>query len=262
MSSESNTPIALVKGQPVNDLPKDLYIPPEALTVFLASFEGPLDLLLYLIKKENIDILDVNVFEITYQYVQYVELMEAVNFELAAEYLVMAAMLAEIKSRLLLPRQVEENEDEDDPRAALIRRLQEYEQIKQAADEINQLDRLERDFQIAKIDPPEQQREKLYEQLVVDDLLVAFADVLKKAEQFESHQVEKEKLSTRERMSDILQTLQGKAFIPLVTLFVAEEGRLGVIVTFLAVMELIKASLVDIVQTTAFGPIHVKAKLS
>ena len=201
MDNETNEPVVLIKGQPFNDFPKDLYIRPEALTVFLASFEGPLDLLLYLIKKQNINILDINVFEITHQYVQYVELMDAMDFELAAEYLVMAAMLAEIKSRLLLPRQEIEDEEIDDPRAALIKRLQEYEQIKQAAQDINALDRLERDIQVAGITAPEQKTEKQYEQLQLDDLLMAFADVLKRADRFESHQVEKEKLSTRERMS-------------------------------------------------------------
>ena len=253
-------PLAVVKGQPVTDIPKDLYIPPEALRIFLEAFEGPLDLLLYLIKKQNIDILDINVFTITHQYVQYVELMDGINFELAAEYLVMAAMLAEIKSRMLLPRTESLDEDDEDPRAALIRRLQQYERFKKAAEDIEALPRQDRDFHLVQVSPPDIKTEKVYADVSMDELLRAFSDVLKRANMFESHQVEKEKLSTRERMSDVLAHLQGKRYVPFVSLFVRGEGRLGVVVTFLAVMELVKESMIDIVQTEAFGPIHVKAK--
>lgn len=258
---QQELPLALVKGEPVTDVPKDLYIPPEALRIFLETFEGPLDLLLYLIKRQNIDILDINVFVITDQYVKYVEMMESINFELAAEYLVMAAMLAEIKSRMLLPRtEVEGEDEEEDPRAALIRRLQQYERYKQAAENLDELPREERDFHTIQIDPPEIKVEQPKPEVSMDELLRAFSDVLKRADMFESHQVEMEKLSTRERMADVLGYLQHKRYVPFVSLFVEGEGRLGVVVTFLAVMELVKESMIEIVQTETFGPIHVKAK--
>lgn len=257
---QGELPLAVVKGEPYSDVPKDLYIPPEALRIFLETFEGPLDLLLYLIKRQNIDILEIDVFTITHQYVQYVEVMDAMNFELAAEYLVMAAMLAEIKSRMLLPRQEIDEEDEEDPRAALIRRLQQYERFKKAAMDLDAVPREDRDFFTVKVEPPEIPQEKIYADLSVDELLNAFSDVLKRADMFESHQVEMEKLSTREKMTDVLSQLQGKKFMPFVALFNEGEGRLGVVVTFLAVMELVKESMIDIVQTESFGPIHVKAK--
>jgi segregation and condensation protein A len=257
---QGELPLAVVKGEPYSDVPKDLYIPPEALRIFLETFEGPLDLLLYLIKRQNIDILEIDVFTITHQYVQYVEMMDAMNFELAAEYLVMAAMLAEIKSRMLLPRQEIDEEDEEDPRAALIRRLQQYERFKKAAMDLDAVPREDRDFFTVKVEPPEIPQEKVYADLSVDELLNAFSDVLKRADMFESHQVEMEKLSTREKMTDVLSQLQGKKFMPFVALFKEGEGRLGVVVTFLAIMELVKESMIDIVQTESFGPIHVKAK--
>ncbi|MCY4043599.1 MAG: ScpA family protein [Cellvibrionales bacterium] len=257
---QGELPLAVVKGEPFSDVPKDLYIPPEALRIFLETFEGPLDLLLYLIKRQNIDILEIDVFTITHQYVQYVEMMDAMNFELAAEYLVMAAMLAEIKSRMLLPRQEADEEDEEDPRAALIRRLQQYERFKQAAMDLDAVPREDRDFFTVKVDPPEIPQEKVYADVSVDELMKAFSDVLKRADMFESHQVEMEKLSTREKMTEVLSQLQGKKFMPFVALFNEGEGRLGVVVTFLAVMELVKESMIDIVQTESFGPIHVKAK--
>ncbi len=259
---QEEMPFALVDGEPVTDVPKDLYIPPSALQVFLETFEGPLDLLLYLIKRQNIDILDIDVSSITAQYVQYVELMDAMQFELAAEYLVMAAMLAEIKSRMLLPRNTEDEEEEEDPRAALIRRLQEYERFKKVSEEIDQLPRVGREVHLTDISPPNMEQEKQHPDIEMKEILLAFASVLKRAEMFESHHIEKEKLSTRERMTQVLSDLQGCQFMPFVTLFVPEEGRLGVVVTFLAVMELVKESLVEIVQTEAFGPIHVKAKAS
>jgi segregation and condensation protein A len=257
---QGEMPFAVVMGQAVTELPKDLYIPPQALEVFLEAFEGPLDLLLYLIRRQNLDILDIDVSAITEQYMQYVELMDAMQFELAAEYLLMAAMLAEIKSRMLLPRSVDVEADEEDPRAQLIRRLQEYERFKKAAEDIEELPRLERDNWIASAAPPEVERERPQPDVNMRELLVVLADVLRRAEMYESHQVQREALSTRERMSEILERLQGEQFVPFVTLFKAAEGRLGVVVTFLAVMELIKESLVEIVQTENFGPIHVKAR--
>lgn len=259
-AGQGEMPFAMVDGMPFTNLPKDLYIPPSALLVFLEAFEGPLDLLLYLIKRQNIDILDINVSSITHQYVAYVEMMDAMEFELAAEYLVMAAMLAEIKSRMLLPRTSEEDEEEDDPRAALIRRLQEYERFKRAAEDIDEIPRMGRDLYQASVHPPDMEKERAHPDVQMKEILLALASVLKRAEMFESHQVQKEKLSTRERMSQILGMLQGKHFVPFVSLFTVNEGRLGVVVTFLAVMELVKESLVEIVQTEAFGPIHVKAR--
>ena len=257
---QGEMPFAVVMGQAVTELPKDLYIPPQALEVILEAFEGPLDLLLYLIRRQNLDILDIDVSDITEQYMRYVELMDAMQFELAAEYLLMAAMLAEIKSRMLLPRSKEEDEEEEDPRANLIRRLQEYERFKKAAEDIDELPRLERDTWVGSAAPPDLERERPLPDVDMRDLLLALSDVLRRADMFESHHVQRESLSTRERMSDVLETLRTASFMPFVSLFKAEEGRLGVVVTFLAVMELIKESLVEIVQTEAFGPIHVKAR--
>ena len=252
--------LALVYGEAFNNLPQDLYIPPDALEVFLEAFEGPLDLLLYLIRKQNIDILDIPVAEITRQYMGYVELMKAVRLELAAEYLVMAAMLAEIKSRMLLPRSAEVEEDELDPRAELIRRLQEYERFKQAAEDIDNLPRQERDFQIAAARRPEYVREKAQPDVDLRELLLAFKEVLYRADMFENHQVSREKLSTRERMANVLDRLKGREFVPFVELFEASEGRLGVVVSFLAILELVKGSLIELVQSGPFSPIHVKAR--
>ncbi len=257
---QGEMPFAIVMGQAVTELPKDLYIPPQALEVILEAFEGPLDLLLYLIRRQNLDILDIDVSAITEQYMQYVELMDAMQFELAAEYLLMAAMLAEIKSRMLLPRSKELEEEEEDPRASLIRRLQEYERFKQAAEDMDVLPRLERDTWVAKIKPPDLKKDRPLPELEMRELLLALGEVLRRADMYESHQIQRESLSTRERMSDVLETLKTQNFVPFVSLFKAEEGRLGVVVTFLALMELIKEALVEIVQTEGFGPIHVKAR--
>ena len=252
--------LALVYGQAFTELPQDLYIPPDALEVFLEAFEGPLDLLLYLIRKQNIDILDIPVADITRQYMGYVELMKTVHLELAAEYLVMAAMLAEIKSRMLLPRSSEAVEDEEDPRAELIRRLQEYERFKQAAEELDDLPRVGRDLQVPLLAAPQARGRTLLPEVGLDELLLAMAEVLQRAELFESHQVTRELLSTRERMSDVLARLQGGAFVAFVALFTAEEGKLGVVVTFMAILELVKESLVELVQNEPFTPIHVRLR--
>lgn len=257
---QEEMPFALVQGQAVTEVPKDLYIPPDALEVFLEAFEGPLDLLLYLIRRQNLDILQIHVAEITKQYMAYVEIMSALRFELAAEYLVMAAMLAEIKSRMLLPRSQAEDEEEEDPRAQLIRRLQEYERFKQAAEDIEQMPRMGRDIFPASPELPDLDKTRPQPQVEMKELLVTLAEVLRRADMFESHHVEREKMSTRERMSKILDRLHGQNFVPFVSFFRVEEGRLGVITSFLAVMELIKESLVEIVQSEAFGPIHVKAR--
>ncbi|WP_425305600.1 segregation and condensation protein A [Alloalcanivorax marinus] len=258
---QAEMPFGLMYGQAITKLPDDLYIPPDALEVFLEAFEGPLDLLLYLIKRQNLDILDIPVAQITSQYMEYVDLMKALNLELAAEYLVMAAMLGEIKSRTLLPRPShDEDEDGEDPRAELIRRLQEYERFKQAAEDIDGLPRQERDFQIAAARRPDYVRQKAQPDVDLRELLLAFKEVLHRADMFESHQVSREKLSTRERMANVLDRLKGREFVPFVELFEAEEGRLGVVVSFLAVLELVKGSLIELIQNTPFSPIHVKAK--
>jgi segregation and condensation protein A len=257
---QGEMPFAVVMGKAITELPKDLYIPPQALEVFLEAFEGPLDLLLYLIKRQNLDILEIDVSEITEQYMRYVDLMDAMQFELAAEYLLMAAMLAEIKSRMLLPRSTELAEDEEDPRAQLIRRLQEYERFKKAAEDIEEMPRLERDTWAGSANPPDLHRTRTDPEVDMRELLVALAEVLRRADMFESHHIQREALSTRERMSQVLERLAGQQFVPFVALFSAREGRLGVVVTFLAIMELIKESLVEIVQTEDFGPIHVKAR--
>tara|TARA_R110002110_G_scaffold415561_2_gene650839 strand:- start:39866 stop:40714 length:849 start_codon:yes stop_codon:yes gene_type:complete len=257
---QGEMPFAVVMGKAMTELPKDLYIPPQALEVFLEAFEGPLDLLLYLIKRQNLDILEIDVSRITEQYMHYVELMDAMQFELAAEYLLMAAMLAEIKSRMLLPRAADLEDDEEDPRAQLIRRLQEYERFKKAAEDIEEMPRIERDTWVGSAQPPEINRDRPDPDVEMRELLLALSEVMRRADMYESHHIQREALSTRERMSDVLEKLSGKPFVPFVALFSAREGRLGVVVTFLAVMELIKESLVEIVQTENFGPIHVKAR--
>lgn len=258
--TQQEMPFAYVAGKAITQLPHDLYIPPDALEVFLEAFEGPLDLLLYLIKRQNIDILDIDVSMITEQYMAYVDLMESHQFELAAEYLVMAAMLAEIKSRMLLPRSSNEEEDEEDPRAQLIRRLQEYERYKKAAEDIDALPRLERDTFLAAAQIPQLERNTPDPVVELQEILAALAGALRRADMFEHHQVQRETLSTREKMAEILVRLSSERFVPLVSLLMREEGRLGVVVTFLAVMELIKDSLVDIVQSEPFAPIHIKAR--
>ena len=260
VGEQQELPLAFVHGKPLTVLPRDLYIPPEALEVFLEAFEGPLDLLLYLIRRQNLDILEINVAQITEQYMQYVELMDAMQFELAAEYLVMSAMLAEIKSRMLLPRQQSAAEEEADPRADLIRRLQEYEQFKQAAEDIDGLPRLERDVFQAAAQPPELRRSRPQPQVELRELLLAFGEVARRASMNVSHHVQMERLSTRERMVEILARLHTPHFVPFVSLFRIEEGRMGVVVTFLAIMELIKESLIEMVQSEPFGPIHVKPR--
>ena len=260
-NEETVAPLAMVAGEALTELPKDLYIPPAALEVFISSFEGPLDLLLYLIRRQNLDILQINVAEVTRQYIAYIEMMDAMRFELAAEYLVMAAMLAEIKSRMLLPRVVDsDGDEEEDPRANLIRRLQEYECFKRAAEDIDALPRLDRELFIATAAPPPLERKVAEPDVEMKDILLALSDVMRRAEMFSSHHVAREVLSTRERMSMVMDDLRGQPFMPFVALFRVEEGKLGVVVTFLAVLELVKESLVDIVQTEVFGPIHVKAK--
>jgi segregation and condensation protein A len=257
---QGELPFAIVMGKAMTELPRDLYIPPRALEVILEAFEGPLDLLLYLIRRQNLDILDIDVSRITEQYMEYVELMDAMQFELAAEYLLMAAVLAEIKSRMLLPRAPVASEDEEDPRAELIRRLQEYERFKKAAEDLDALPRSERDSWPASAEAPDLRRGRPEPDVDMREMLLALAEVLRRADMYESHHIQREALSTRERMAEVLEALAGRRFVPFVSLFDGREGRLGVVVTFLAVMELIKESLVDIVQAEPFAPIHVKAR--
>ncbi|WP_434456001.1 segregation/condensation protein A [Stutzerimonas urumqiensis] len=252
--------LALVYGEALTELPFDLYIPPDALEIFLEAFEGPLDLLLYLIRKQNIDILDIPVAEITRQYMGYVELMQSVRLELAAEYLVMAAMLAEIKSRMLLPRSADVEAEEDDPRAELIRRLQEYERYKAVAEDLDALPRVGRELLVPRVEAPEARARKLLPDVRLEELLVSMAEVLRRADLFESHQITREALSTRERMSQVLERLKLGGFVPFVELFDVIEGRLGVVVTFMAVLELVKESLVELIQNEPFAPIHVRAR--
>lgn len=253
-------PLALVSGKPLVDLPKDLYIPPDALAVFLEAFEGPLDLLLYLIRRQNMNILDIDVSEITRQYMDYIGAVEAMRFELAAEYLVMAATLAEIKSRMLLPRHETDDDEELDPRAELIRRLQQYERFKKAAEDIDEMPRMERDTFSASAALPKLPSSQPHPEVDMSELLLALHGVLKRADLFTSHHVERERLSTRERMSHILSVLQGDRFVTFESLFAVEEGRLGVVVTFLATLELVKEQLIEIVQAEVLGSIHVRAR--
>ncbi len=257
---QQEMPFAIVQGLAMTRMPKDLYIPPDALEVFLAeSFEGPLDLLLYLIKKQNLDILDIPIAEITRQYMVYVELMKELHLELAAEYLVMAAMLAEIKSRMLLPRPEEGCEDEDDPRAELVRRLQEYERYRQAAEDIDELPRVLRDVFPIEMNVPDRKVVKLPPRVDMKELMKALADIMQRAENYAHHHVQMEPLSVRERMSVVLGSLKADSFVEFTSLFTIEEGRRGVVVTLLAILELLKQSLIEMIQTEVFGPIHVKA---
>jgi len=256
---QSEMPFAMVEGEPVTEMPKDLYIPPDALQVFLEAFEGPLDLLLYLIRRQNLDILDIPIAEITRQYMKYIDVMAEMQLELAGEYLLMAAMLAEIKSRMLLPRPpIVEGADEEDPRAELVRRLQEYERFKKAAEDIDQLTRMERDTVAASVELAERKIVRAVPQVSLQEMLMAFKDVLQRADMFAHHHVNRERLSVRQRMSDILSSLRDAAFMEFVHLFRPEEGRMGVTVTFIAILELMKEGLIEIVQSEPYAPIHVR----
>ncbi len=256
---QNEMPFAVVQGEAITELPTDLYIPPDALEVFLETFEGPLDLLLYLIRKQNLDILDIQIAEITAQYVSYIDLMQELHLELAAEYLLMAAMLAEIKSRMLLPRPPTEEEDELDPRAELVRRLQEYERYRKAAGEINELPRVGRDIHLvevvydgepAKAPPPD---------VKLPSLLDAFKQVMDRAELSKHHHITRELLSVRERMTQVLAKVKSDQFTGFESLFDIKEGRMGLVVTFMAILELIKESLLVVVQPEPYAPIHIKA---
>jgi segregation and condensation protein A len=261
VGGQREMPFAVVEGKPISQLPLDLYIPPDALEVILEAFEGPLDLLLYLIKRQNLDILEIRVADITRQYMEYIELMQELQLELAAEYLLMAAVLAEIKSRMLLPRHGDMEAEEEDPRAELIRRLQEYERFKQAAEDIDEVPRLNRDFWLARGDAPEQVREIPLPHVNLQEMLVILSRALSRAEKFSAHRIQLDPLSTRERMSQILRRITGsqERFLPFISLFDADEGKPGVIVSFMAVLELLRENLIEVVQSDGFAPIHIKA---
>lgn len=255
--------VAVIKGQPLLEIPRDLYIPPDALAVILEAFEGPLDLLLYLIKKQNLDILDIPIAEITKQYMQYIAMMQAFELELIGEYLVMAAMLAEIKSRMLLPRPpATSDQEEEDPRAELIRRLQEYERFKKAAEDLDLMPRIDRDIYLAEAQAPELIHTKPLPKLEMRELLLAFQEVCERAKLNQHHQVKRETLSIRARMSEVLDRVQQQQFVVFVNLFQVEEGRMGVVVTFIAILELMRQSLIELVQSESFGPLHIRAKPS
>jgi segregation and condensation protein A len=257
--AQSEMPFAVVEGEPVTQLPKDLYIPPDALQVFLEAFEGPLDLLLYLIRRQNLDILDIPIAEITRQYMKYIEVMRGLQLELAGEYLVMAATLAEIKSRMLLPRPQGTADEEADPRAELVRRLQEYERFKRAALDIEELHRIDRDTFPAAAELVDRRVLRIQPNVTLQEMLVALKDVMSRAQMFAHHHISREPLSVRQRMSEVLGTMKSQAFVEFVQLFRPEEGRMGVSVTFIAILELLREGLLEIVQSEPYGPIHVRA---
>ena len=259
MGNQKEMPFAVVHGEPLSEIPTDLYIPPEALKVFLEAFEGPLDFLLYLIKRQNLDIVNIPIAKITEQYMRYIDLMEDLQLDLAGEYLLMAAMLAEIKSRMLLPRPIEEGDDEDDPRAELVRRLQEYERYKQAAEDINNLPRYEREIFGTIVEFPDRKSSKQQPNVSMDSLLRVFAEVLARADMYTHHRIQREALSVRERMTMVLDKINADDFIDFKELFAVEEGRGGVIVALLAILELLKESLIEMVQNEINGPIYIKA---
>ncbi|MDP6436188.1 MAG: ScpA family protein [Gammaproteobacteria bacterium] len=257
--AQAEMPFAVVDGEAVTELPQDLYIPPDALEVFLEAFEGPLDLLLYLIRRQNLDILDIPINEITMQYVEYIDLMQELQLDLVGEYLLMAAMLAEIKSRMLLPRAESDEENEDDPRAELVRRLLEYERYKNAADDISVLSRMERDTFQASAEPMERPVIEKLPDLQLNELLVAFKDVLVRAETLAHHHIQAEALSVRQRMSEVLEIIRATEFTAFSDLFEPAEGRMGVTVTFLSLLELLREGLIEVAQGDPYTTIHVRA---
>ena len=250
--------LARLYGEPLFALPQDLYIPPDALEVFLEAFEGPLDLLLYLIRKQNFNILDIPMLDVTRQYMTYVDEVRSRNLELAAEYLLMAAMLIEIKSRMLLPpKKQEDGEEAEDPRAELVRRLLEYEQMKLAAQQLGQLPTYGRDFLKATV-YIEQSLQPRFPDVEISELQVAWRDILKRAKLVQSHKITREELSVREYMSQILKQLQGQRFVEFERIFNPEKGSTVLVVTFIAMLELAKETLIEITQAEAYAPIYVR----
>ncbi len=260
-SAEASEASIRVFGEAITELPQDLYIPPGALKVFLEAFEGPLDLLLYLIKKQRIDILNIPIVDITRQYVEYVELMQEMQIELASEYLVMAAMLAEIKSRLLLPAppSTDDAEEAEDPRAELMRRLQEYERYKQAAEQLDAMARVDRDIFLAEVVKPQLTDSAPPPVVAYDEILKAFQTVMRRASLYTNHQVAHEALSVRERMTVVLERVNADEFIEFTRLFDVKEGRVGVVVSLIAILELVRQKVLELVQAEDSGPIHIKA---
>lgn len=255
---QAEMPFAIVQGMPITEPPKDLYIPPDALEVFLEAFEGPLDLLLYLIKRQNLDILDIPIARITEQYMSYIDMMQGLKLELAAEYLVMAAMLAEIKSRMLLPRPPGVAEEEADPRAELVRRLQEYERYKKAAEDLDALPRLERELQRVVVAFEHREVRQAPPTVTLEAVLAAFRDVLRRAAMFTDHRVQREPLSVRERMGIVLERARNDSFTAFSAMFSFEEGKAGVVVTLLAVLELLRQAMIELVQNDDSAPIYIK----
>jgi len=254
-------PLAFVNGEAMIEKPEDLYIPPDALELILEAFEGPLDLLLYLIRKQKFDIVNLPVYQVTKQYMEYVDLMLELKLELAAEYLLMAAILAELKSRLLLPKRPDAEEDEDDPRAELIRRLKEYELIKHAAQELDGIPRQERDLFTARAEPNDSVAAiKILPTVNLRELVLSFQSAMQRAQAFEHHHIEPEALSTRERMAMILEKISSEHFTGFDQLFTATEGRAGLVVTFIAILELVKENLIELLQGEAYGNIYLKVQ--
>ena len=250
--------LARLYGEPLFDLPRDLYIPPDALRVFLEAFEGPLDLLLYLIRKQNFNILDIPMAAVTRQYLSYVDEIRASNLELAAEYLLMAAMLIEIKSRMLLPpKKAAEGEEAEDPRAELVRRLLEYEQMKLAAQRLSELPQYGRDFLRAQV-YVEQSLQPRFPDVSPIDLQSAWRDIMKRAKLVQHHRISREELSVREHMSIVLRHLQGRKFVEFGDLFDTRRGPQVMVVTFIAMLELAKETLIELTQAEAFAPIYVR----
>ena len=250
--------VARLYGEPLFSVPQDLYIPPDALEIFLEAFEGPLDLLLYLIRKQNFNILDIPMLDVTRQYMTYVDEVRSRNLELAAEYLLMAAMLIEIKSRMLLPpKKQEDGEEAEDPRAELVRRLLEYEQMKLAAQQLGQLPTYGRDFLKATV-YIEQSLQPRFPDVEIGELQAAWRDILKRAKLVQSHKITREELSVREYMSQILKQLQGQRFVEFERIFNPEKGSTVLVVTFIAMLELAKETLIEITQAEAYAPIYVR----
>jgi segregation and condensation protein A len=253
-----NVAVARLYGEPLFTMPKDLYIPPDALEVFLEAFEGPLDLLLYLIRKQNFNILDIPMAGMTRQYLVYVEEIRSRNLELAAEYLLMAAMLIEIKSRMLLPpKKVAEGEEAEDPRAELVRRLLEYEQMKMAGAKLNAIPQFGRDFLTPQV-IVEQSLQIRFPDVSVVDLRDAWRDILRRATLVQHHKITREELSVREHMSMVLKKLQGRRFVEFEDLFDPSQGTSVLVVTFIAMLELAKETLIEITQAEVFAPIYVR----
>lgn len=257
MSDSEPGPIARVHGEPVLAIPEDLYIPPDALEVFLETFEGPLDLLLYLIRKNNLDVLDIQMAKLTAQYLEYVEMMRTQQLELAAEYLLMAAVLIEIKSRMLLPRHKAADDEGDDPRAELVRRLMEYEQIRLAAQKLNELPQAGRDFQVVQVWVERVATQRL-PQVNPDDLREAWLAIVARAKISQHHRITREQLSVRERMTRILRQLRGAQFVAFESLFDVGQGLAELVVSLLAILELAREGLVDVTQQEAYSPIYVR----